>query len=161
MTLLFTKASAESGQSYVHVTRTDGEQRAWYLDQHWETHDIIHAAVEQVLQSDEGFLRLINSGWEFDHFVERVPGSPSGRPVPPETVTVEALVGVVQQLLVNKTLSYSQAYSEVIRYFLDFTLPVPDDLPCTFQHIVQLAQAYLDCWHTLGHGAVMELSVAA
>jgi hypothetical protein len=161
MTLLFTKAAPESGQSYVHVTRTSGEQRAWYLDHHWETHDIIHAAVEQVLQSDEGFLRLINAGWEFDHFVERVPGSPTGRPVPPGTVTVEALVGVVQQLLVNESLTYCRAYSEVIRYFLEFTLPVPDDLPNTFQRIVQLAQAYLDCWQGLGDGASMELTLAA
>lgn len=60
-------------------------------------HDLLHYAVETTLGFDQAFLGLMASGWSFENFTRH--DDPRYRPVPPQAVVAEHLVGILSQHL--------------------------------------------------------------
>jgi hypothetical protein len=68
--------------------KQDGKYAAFFA-----LHDLTHFAVESVLGYHQGFFGLIAEGWE----ISDTTGKGSRGPLPPETLEVETLVGLLDQ----------------------------------------------------------------
>ncbi len=62
-------------------------------------HDLMHYAIETVLGIRVGFFGLMASGWEFENFTRR--DDPRYRPIPPEAIVAENLVGTFYSRLAD------------------------------------------------------------
>jgi len=84
------------GSSLLRCTRPDGSV-TWQKTKsrhgaYFPLHDLIHFAVETVLEMKSGFFGLIVQGWE----IEDTTGKGARGPIPTEAKTVELIVGLLQ-----------------------------------------------------------------
>jgi len=58
-------------------------------------HDLMHYAVETMLNLDQAFYGLMASGWSFDNFTRK--DDPNYRPIPPQAILAEHLVSTMSR----------------------------------------------------------------
>lgn len=93
----------DDGSGVLRCTRDDGSLTWQKQERHgpfFALHDLTHFAVESTLGFSGGFFGLVAAGWD----IEDTTGKGTRGPLPPETIDVEKLVG----LLISETAGPSQ-----------------------------------------------------
>lgn len=147
------------GGAVLRLVRADGSATWQRHDGHrggfFPAHDLTHLAIETELGFRRGFYGLVAEGWS----LEETEGKSARGPLPPETVTVEYLVGALDLERAGGVEWTAAEFNEHAARFADgrnLTVPALTDaeLACVRARVREL----LGRWGTLPRGGTLELT---
>ncbi|MEP7323268.1 MAG: hypothetical protein ABI761_15185 [Saprospiraceae bacterium] len=158
MIIKFTKGDL-TARSKIICTRTDGSFTGASRHPGIELHDIIHYAVETILEFKQGFYGILDQGFQIEDFelprhIRPAALIPSNLPI--ESIQSELLVN---QLTMEVLQNPIEDFMEVFKKALEVNkLPFPDRLnESTLSKIRNLIDVIKNQWADIEEGKSMEL----